>query len=167
MNKIVNIRPKVYLSGPMRGLRYNEADDWRKYVQRLLYPEIVCLSPMRNKEHLKTMPAIYDSGQEITSTQSAIVARDRHDTINSDLMIVNLLDSPDRPSIGTSVEVGWADMARTPIVLVIEDDGNPVDHPFFRQLAGWHVTSLDEAAYVAKTVLLPDESEVDTCSSTQ
>ena len=51
------------------------------------------------------------------NTQNAIIGRDRFDCCNSDLIFMNLLGSK-RVSIGTTVELAWADASRKPVPFV-------------------------------------------------
>lgn len=142
------MKPTVYLSGPITGFNYAGCTDWREYArQRLDEMGIEGLSPMRGKEFLRDAGTITDNMQAVLehamSQDAAIVTRDRWDTTRCDFMLVNLLGAP-RVSIGTVVELGWADLARRPVVLVMEPKGNIHEHAFVRQLAGYRVETLDE-----------------------
>jgi nucleoside 2-deoxyribosyltransferase len=152
------MKPKVYLAGPITGLTYGESTDWREAIHRALQPEIDTLSPMRAKAYLKTLPAdlIGDEySDRILSTQKAITARDRYDTQRADLVIFNFLGAT-KGSLGTAIELGWADAARVPGILVIEDSGNVHDHSMVRETTGWRVNNLEDAVKTARAILLPD-----------
>lgn len=147
----------VYLSGPITGLTYEGSTDWREYARRRLAElDIEGLSPMRGKEFLKNAGTITDNMQAVLehamSQDAAIVTRDRWDTTRCDFMLVNLLGA-ERVSIGTIVELGWADLARRPVVLVMEVKGNVHEHAFVRQLSGYRVETLDEGIDLIGTAL--------------
>lgn len=144
----------VYLAGPITGCSYGEATDWRDGVAAVLAPHgIKGLSPMRGKEYLRNETNIGHSYEDtLLSSGKSIIARDRNDSTTSDLLVVNLLGAS-RVSIGTMVELGWADAHRVPVVLVMEKSGNVHDHRFVTELAGWHVDNLDDAVRVVLAVL--------------
>ena len=58
-------------------------------------------------------------------------------------------------SIGSVLEFGWGDNGIKPIILVIEKESNPHDHPMLREIAGFIVDDLDKAIELAKKILLP------------
>lgn len=88
------------------------------------------------------------------STMKAITTRDRADCMGSSLVIMNLLGAK-TVSIGSVLEVAWADAARVPVILVMEKTGNLHEHGMIREMCGFQVESLDEAIDVAKAILLP------------
>lgn len=164
-------RPLVYLSGPITGLDFKGCTDWREYARRALDDlGIDGLSPLRGKEFLRDAGKIVDGMQSVAeyamSQDAAIVTRDRFDTTRADFLIVNLLGA-ERVSIGTMVELGWADAARVPVVLVMEQKHvvlgedfaeeyqNIHEHPFVRQLSGSRVETLDEALDLVGAALAP------------
>lgn len=156
------MKPKVYLAGPIRGLNYNEATEWREQAKaQLADVGIDAMSPMRAKEYLKALTNV--GGDKLAdsyehkplSTMKAIVTRDRHDCQKSD-MVIMYLKGAKTVSIGSVLEVAWADAARVPIVLVMEKDKtNPNEHGMIREMCGFHVETLEEAIYIVKSVLLP------------
>lgn len=147
----------VYLAGPITGLSYDAATDWRfDAFNKLSKHGITGLSPMRGKSYLANLKSISGTGEEykdlgVLSTQKSVVARDRMDTTKSDLVLMNLLGA-ERVSIGTMIEAGWADCARVPIVLVIEP-ANIHHHMMLREVAGFVVGSLDEALATIISIL--------------
>lgn len=150
MNKL------VYLAGPITGLTFDGATDWRDKAKRELADVgIVGLSPLRAKDYLKGSTAISDSYPDFgLSTEQAITARDRFDCQRAGLVLFNFLGAQ-KASVGSCIELGWADSARVPAILVIEKEGNPHDHAMVRQLCGWRVDNLDDALHIVKAVLLP------------
>ena len=87
------------------------------------------------------------------STSAGTTTRDRWDSMRCDVMLVNVIGA-ERISVGTCIELGWADAARVPIVLAM-DEGNVHDHLIVRGVAGYVVTTLDEAINVVLGLLLP------------
>ncbi len=146
--------PKVYLAGPITGLSYAGSTDWRDQASVFLRRHgVIPLSPMRNKEYLSHETSIGD-GYPTTamSNQRAIMTRDRHDVFSSDLTLMYLAGSK-RVSIGTVMEAAWCDAHRKPIVVVMEEEGNPHDHVMMREAFGFRVTTLDAALQICVSVL--------------
>jgi len=152
----------VYLAGPISGLNFEGATDWREAVAAdLAAAGIKGLSSMRAKEYLRDA---YDAAGGFSATCAeygtlsslsgprGIMTRDRFDATRCDVLLVNLLGA-ERISIGTMMEVAWADLCRTPIVCAIEP-GNIHDHAMLNEAIGFRVPSLDEALHVVKAILL-------------
>lgn len=147
----------VYLSGPIAGLNYDGATNWRDAVRAELHDfGIVGLCPMRGKEFLRdrkggisTAPLIHAQ-----ATDSAITTRDRRDTQSADMVLVNILGAT-KISIGTMIELGWADAARVPVVLLMERSGSPYDHPIVRAIAGYRTHDMEEALAIIVADLCP------------
>ena len=150
---------RVYLAGPITGLGFDDAHDWRQQVvEDLAEVGIEAFSPMRHKEALKGLPTISGTTEEYEhlgpfARQKGILTRDRYDCTHADMIIMNLLGAQ-RVSIGTCVELGWADAFRVPVVMVIEPAGNVHEHCFTRELCGFRVERLEEAVAVVKAVLI-------------
>lgn len=148
----------VYLAGPITGLSYGGATDWRKYaIESLAKDGIEGISPMRAKDYLANLETISGHGKDyahmgVMSTPAAVITRDRFDTQRVDVVLMNLLGAK-AVSIGTMVELGWADAARVPVVGAIEPEGNPHEHMFVSTLIGFKVPSLNEALDVIKAIL--------------
>jgi nucleoside 2-deoxyribosyltransferase len=142
----------VYLAGPISGCTFEGCTDWRSQVQRMFPDHVVGLSPMRQKEYLKDATAIADDYPEtVLSSQRGITTRDRWDAMRCDALFVNLLGAT-RVSIGTVMEMAWADAKRIPIVLVMEKEGNLHDHAMLREVVGFRVPDLDEGVEVIKAM---------------
>lgn len=152
---------KVYLSGPIMGLTYDEARfGWRKYVAERLLPGIEPLSPMRQEGHLAevkgplgnhTPSGHHQGSNHIFSHAKMIVAKDRLDVQQASIVLVNFLGATS-VSKGTLVELGWADAQGKTIVIVMEPEGNPHDHPFVREL-GMVVENIDDAVDIINAML--------------
>ena len=144
----------VYLAGPITGLSYDGAVDWRTSTSIKLHASgIRGLSPMRWKEYLLEETSIADRYDEhVLSTSKAITTRDRWDCMRSDVILMNLIGAK-RISIGTMIEAGWADAFRKPVVLAIEEN-NMHHHAMLEHIAGWVVPDLDQAIDVTKALLV-------------
>lgn len=155
-------RPSVYLAGPITGLTYDEGQDWRrKLAAELHLVGIDAFSPLRQKQYLKLFGQLDSGGLQSNylkahplSDPAGIVARDRNDVIRRDMTLVNLLGA-ERVSIGSVMEIAWADLARRPCVVVMEEEGNVHDHAMIHASVGYVTHSLDTALDIVKAVLLP------------
>lgn len=157
---------RVYLAGPITGLDYEGASDWRDWAFCRLadfsqdYDEpIECYSPMRGKPRLKEIGEISGTGEEYRHmgafyTPKGIVTRDKYDCTHADIVLMNLLGAKEI-SKGTLVEVGWADALNIPIVLVMEPEGNVHEHVFLDVIPGFRAATLAEGVEIVKGILLP------------
>jgi nucleoside 2-deoxyribosyltransferase len=147
----------VYLAGPINGLLYEEGQDWRNYVSTRLPVEIRAMSPLRGKvQQFVRMGKITGTNEDCPLTsQSGLTTRDRFDCTRADAVIMNLLGAT-KVSIGTMIEVGWADLAGRPLILVMEKAGNVHDHPMVKQCAGFRVDNLDDAISTCAAILMPE-----------
>jgi nucleoside 2-deoxyribosyltransferase len=157
------MRKSVYLAGPITGLTYGQADEWRGYARGVL--DGWCIdgfSPMRAQgEDLSNMgvlqdvaPEAYDGAGNPMLTEKAVFGRDHWDVKTCDLVLVNMLNAQEK-SGGTFFEIAWAFAYHKPIVLVMEPNGNPNDHTFVRQSATFRVEDLDVGLAVVRSCLLP------------
>lgn len=156
----------IYLAGPITGLSYKDATHgWRAEFPKLLNPHIVCSSPMRHKKYLNTLQVLGLDGnsrevynKNALSTAAGITTRDHNDVYTCDLVVANFLGAK-TGSLGTAVEFGWASAYKKPIIMIVEGDfedfKNPHDHMMLNHLAGFRVSTLEEAAVIANTLLTP------------
>lgn len=135
----------VYLAGPISGTSYEISTDWRERFRWLIRPH-VALSPMRGKSYLSSEAAIKDSYDTPLSCARGIITRDRWDVQRCEVLVANLLDAQ-RVSIGTVMEIAWADAYRKPVIVVMEA-GSLHDHAFIREVAGFWLLTLEEAAHI-------------------
>ena len=149
---------KVYLAGPITDLSYEEArNGWRvwmyEYLQML---GIEAASPMRGKDCLKGAVKLdrqtADYEKSVITSPQGITGRDRNDVKTCDVMIANFLGAK-QASVGTAIEFGWADAWRKPIILVMEDKGNPHDHLMITTMATYRVDNLKDAAKLANLLI--------------
>lgn len=148
------VHKTVYLAGPISGLSYEECTGWRDDVTKQLAEcGIKALSPLRNKVYLKEMVAIPDQYEvEVMSTSRGIMTRDRFDCMNCSVLFVNLLGTT-RVSIGTVMEIAWADANRTPIIMVMEKSGNLHDHAMINESVGFRVSTISDGVNIVKAIL--------------
>ncbi len=154
---LIIMKHYVYLSGPIAGLTYDQSEDWRTRAKALLDSDTIkTLSPLRAKEALRSVGAITGTGQEYAhltplATARGIMTRDRFDTMRSTVVLVNLFGAK-KVSIGTVMEIAWADAARIPIVLVMEP-GNIHEHVMISEAIGYRTTSLEEACEIVERII--------------
>ena len=153
---------KVYLAGPITGLSYGDSTDWRNEMgKRLADFGITGISPLRAKDYLakeQTLQLSYDGAHDIHSLAPVlsgargITTRDRWDCHRCDVVFLNLLGAT-KVSIGTMMELAWADASRIPTVVAMESSGNVHDHPMVNECTGFRVTSLEDAVVVIRALL--------------
>lgn len=151
-------KPSVYLAGPISGLTLEGCSDWREWATQKLGQGIMALNPLRSKKaRLSHAGAIADHYDDDPLTRlPGIVGRDRFDVMRADMVLVNVLGA-ERVSLGTVMEVAWADLLRKPVVLVMEKEGNVHEHGMFTQVVQYRVETLEEGVRVVRAVLLPGE----------
>lgn len=109
---------------------------------------------MRGKKFLVNEKNIKDSYKEHPLTsQKGITCRDRADVMRCDMILVNFLGA-DKVSIGSVMEIAWADAWRKPIIVVMEKD-NIHSHAMIREVSGFIVLDLDQAIKIVIAVLSP------------
>ena len=151
---------KIYLAGPICGLTYEGAQEWRNEFMLHIDPRIETFSPLRGKEYLTMRGPLEGSYDEFPlSTDQGITARDRYDCMGADLVVFNLLGAT-RVSIGTMIEFGWCDAARNPAIVIMEKEGNIHDYPMIRQIAQFRVDNLKDAISIANIILLPGRAKL-------
>ncbi len=144
----------LYLAGPITGVSFDGCTDWREYVSGRLPAHIKGVSPMRGKKYLSKEKEVKDAYEDQPlSSSKGITCRDRFDTGRCDMLFVNFLGAT-KASIGTVMEIAWADMLRKPIVVVMEKD-NIHSHSMIRESVGFIVPTLDEGIQIATAVLSP------------
>lgn len=147
----------VYLCGPITGLSYEGATDWRGKFRQFVSPAITLLSPMRGKDYLVKETSIAHSYEDIPlSSARGIITRDYFDCKRCDLLVANLLGAK-TVSIGSVMEIAWAKAFQIPVVVIMEKNGNLHDHPMINESTGFRVESLEAAAHVVNVLLLPGD----------
>ncbi len=146
----------VYLAGPIEGLSYNGAVNWRNNViKELKEYGVTGLSPMRAKDFLKNEPKLVDKmSDHVLASDAGITTRDMWDVRRCDAVLFNLLDA-EKVSIGTMIEYGWASAFNKPIITVMEDSNvkrNVHEHIMIRRLSGYRVKSIEEGINIIKAL---------------
>ncbi len=148
----------VYLAGPITGLSFAGCNDWRQHAKAsLAQAGITGLSPMRGKDYLSHITEFTADGDKykpynVLSSNRGIITRDRWDATRCDVLLVNLLGAK-AVSIGTVMEIAWADSRRTPIVCAMEESGNPHEHGMVLEALGYRVPDLEAALNLVKAIL--------------
>lgn len=146
-------RGLAYLAGPITGVSYAGTTEWREAaIERLAQSGIKGLSPMRGKVYLEKFSEVPDHVDHVLSTMAGITARDRFDCLRCDVLLVNFIGAT-KVSIGTCMEIAWADSRHTPIVIAMEE-GNPHWHSMVRQCAGFITPTLDQALTAVEAILV-------------
>lgn len=156
------VNKSVYLAGPISGLTYEEASEWRDEIKNALESDgIKCLKPLRAAVHLRNHKGLLTDCEIIPGLEGAVIAmstpkgvvtRDRFDATHCSVMLLNLFGSK-KISIGSMVEIGWANANNIPIVLIMEDDGNLHDHAFVTECCQFRVTQISDAIHIVKAIL--------------
>ncbi|MCI0557562.1 MAG: nucleoside 2-deoxyribosyltransferase domain-containing protein [Nitrososphaera sp.] len=159
------VNKTVYLAGPISGLTYGAATDWRQAVTaHLSEAGIKCLSPLRAEVHLRNHEGLLNDCQTVEenlkagcqvlamSTPRGVVARDRFDCTRCSVIFLNLLGAK-KVSIGSMIEVGWANANDIPIVLIMEDEGNCHEHAFVRESCAFRTPHVSEGVQIVKAIL--------------
>lgn len=154
------MKPLVYLAGPISGLNFEGATDWRDQVKNHFDQfGVKALSPLREQEHLKEVGIFTDSAKETSrlkspmSTPKGLTIRDRWDAMRCDVLLVNLLDAT-KVSIGTVMEIAWADSKNIPIVCAIEDDHTNIhEHAMLNHCIGYRARDLWGAVDLVRQLL--------------
>ena len=144
----------VYLAGPMTGLNYKESIGWREHAAFLLDSKwLKTLSPLRCKKFLEYEGTLHALGYEgnVMTLPRGVIARDRFDCVRCDVLFVNLLGAK-QISIGTAMEMAWANLKQIPIVCVMETD-NPHEHAMLSQTIDFRVDTVAEGIECVKAIL--------------
>lgn len=148
---------KIYLAGPITGLSWDGATDWRKFVKENINESIQTLSPLRGKEFLKKAKTISDNYSEMPlASIKGINTRDYNDVRTCDALLVNFLDSQN-VSIGTVMEIAWARAFNKPVVCVMEAD-NIHNHSMLNYACGYIINTLEEGIKIIESILLTDQA---------
>lgn len=139
----------VYLAGPIAGLTYDEAQEWRKAATDYLnLLDVTVLNPLRVVQPFNGVHG-NQGVEEAHFSARGMIMRDRTDVYTSDLILMNLSNAKG-VSIGSCVELGWADAYRKPVVTISTD---PKPHAFIYELSSYVVPNLHEALIIVKGIL--------------
>ena len=156
-------KPVVYVAGPMTGLEWDDANDWREKV-RVALPNCEVRSPLRGKAWLQRESVIESSEYPMPfGSKNAIIKRDHWDVQCADLVIANfegtaMVDYEEGivvtqvASIGTCFELAWAYEFGTPIISIIPE-GNIHRHAFVLAASLEIVQDLETALSLSRVLL--------------
>lgn len=139
-------KPVLYLAGPMSGMSWAQATSWRNVIHELLGSAFEIRDPFRGKPDLEGMDHLPHNAESIFGGDRAIFRRDRHDVRGADVVLTCFLHAQ-QASIGTCVELGWADAWQIPVVTLMDED-NVHSHPFVREISSFLVHRLGDALNV-------------------
>lgn len=149
----------VYLAGPITGCTYGECVGWREDFIQSMPEGIKCLSPMRGKTSRgSTCREEGDGSMELSKSDhilrrsEAIMARDYFDCNRADVIVFNMLGTK-VASIGTCMEAAWGYRNHTPMVFIIEPEGNVHDHAMMRQCMKFRCETVEEAKKMVLAIL--------------
>jgi len=133
----------VYLAGPMSGLKYDDAVNWRDEAQdKLIDYDIHCLypniCPKSNTDKGISLPCTCG---DVLCDENNIVKVDLDYIKQCNVVLANF--NSDRVSIGTVFEIGYA-VALGKLIVAIIADNNIHTHPFITKHA-IIVKTLEEA----------------------
>jgi nucleoside 2-deoxyribosyltransferase len=150
------MKERIYLAGPITGLTYEQcALGWRENIIPLL-PEFTLVNPMRGKDFLANEGPLVGAYADFPmSSVNGIIGRDRNDVFTCDLVIACFLESEGNFSLGTAMEFGWADAKRKPVIMVAEEGDVHREHPMLSGAAVYIVSALEDAARLARFLLVP------------
>jgi nucleoside 2-deoxyribosyltransferase len=146
-------KKKIYLAGPISGLTFEQSTEWRNEVKKMLAPSIDGFSPMRGKEQLKREAVIVGAyGDDPLTSIDGINVRDHNDVRTSDAILVNFLGAK-TVSIGTVMEIAWAQELRKPTVIVMETDN--IHRHCILEYGAIVVDNLMDGVQIINEILLP------------
>jgi hypothetical protein len=110
---------KIYLSGPMNGKTKEEATGWRNRFKKILEKKIDDNKSVSFVEHFDPCDRWYESLEEIDRDSKTIVAIDKLEYRNADVLVVNCLEK----GWGTPMEMFDAYEHYDKIVLSLVKEG--------------------------------------------
>jgi len=136
---------KIYLAHPINGLSYDEVMKYYDDEGRMLTDwGYIALCPMTGKSYLRNEKEFRVHGYDNpTSTNHAIIERDRWMVEYSDIVFVNL-ENVVSPSIGCTMELAWAFQLHKHTILVLKKD-SPLYHAFMIEAADILFETTEEA----------------------
>ena len=138
----------IYLAGPIAGQTGDAVNSSIKEKSAVLFDfGYVIYHPMVGKEHLILKAEKFKSNgyEEFpVATAHAIFSRDKWMVSQADIILADLTHTGSRASIGTMMEIAWANLQGKQVI-VIMPDGNIHDHLFVREAATFVFKTLEEA----------------------
>lgn len=139
---------KIYCAGPIAGKSYTEATDWYfKLASAIQFSDIQLITPMRGKSFLQNEENLNHTYAHVLASSKGITTRDRWDVMRCDAVCANLTNDQ-AISIGTMIELGWADAFKKPVIMICNENSIYDLHGMVSEIAGFKVRTLEEAAEV-------------------
>lgn len=147
---LVNTRPRVYLAGPIGPGGTETNGDWRLEATAVLKVNgLITVEPLEMNNY--SVMGVADQ-----YVPRILTDRDRRFATQSEFLLANFAGATAR-SLGTAVELAWADMSPTVSVTVMEEE-NPHRHPIIESISDYIVPDLMTACRVIVS-LAADEVE--------
>lgn len=142
---------RVYLSGPITGGSARSIETWRHLVAQRLGASAQVVDPASYRYDAD--PAYLEPETRAQSAERLqhgqhVVRRNQSLIEGCDLVLANLLESPERASIGTVGEIFLAHAFKKPVVIIRQEHGNVHDHAMLNAIAGHICHSFDDALKV-------------------
>jgi hypothetical protein len=144
----------MYLAGPIAGLTYGDANEWRQGVADIMPDHVHCLSPLRGKDFLSDDEEIQTSEYSFhpLTTDKGLTRRNMFDINRSRIIFINLIAAK-TVSIGTMIELGALKSQTGKLIILAMEEGNIHDHPMVRELADYVVPTIGEAITIAREIV--------------
>lgn len=149
--------PTIYLGGPMSGLKWRDALEWRNKVEEELCYQWRLISPVKqqlgqNLDELITVQTQNDNELLLHHTATGVTSQDEFYIDQSDWLLCYFLNAP-KVSIGTMWEMGYGWGKGKKILSVLEPNSIH-DHPFVRRRSHVFTPSLTEAIQFFKAIAI-------------
>ena len=138
---------KIYTAGPVSGQSYEVVvGRFAEQVSRLELMGYNVLCPMTGKQYLRNELEFKKHGynDHPLSTNHAIKERDRWMVGQSDIVLADMTQCNGIVSIGTCMEIAWADELKKHTLVVMEED-NIHQHCFILECADLVFETMDDA----------------------
>jgi nucleoside 2-deoxyribosyltransferase len=141
---------RVYLSGPITGLKKSDIQLWRERAFSLLSPSVQVIDPARSYYDETKSFEKKTISEEMQRLRHGRFIVDRNKNLIKDCHVVlaNFLGARTRVSIGSVGELHWADAFGKPIILVRHTHGNVHDHAMLNAIASEICFDLETACEV-------------------
>lgn len=163
-------RKKVYLSGPMSGLTFEESVGRRNQIIELAkgifgsdFKSVIWVSPLRRVEKEGTNKAFLQGTDEVIlkdnpnfspTFKKRMFNRDMFDVFQSDAILVDFEKSKE-VSIGSVCEVAGAWTHDVPVFMVLTEN-DPHDHLFMHEMAHFKYNNFESALRDLHSYLFPE-----------
>lgn len=142
---------RVYLCGPITGLKKGDIQLWRERASSLLSPSVQVIDPARsyyNKTRSFEKKETPSEAMQRLRHGRFIVDRNKNLIKDCNAVLANFLGARTRVSIGSVGELHWADAFGKPIIIVRHTHGNVHDHAMLNAIASEICFDLETACEV-------------------